>query len=58
MRAATAFALGTFIKSGGKAERNDHANIIDQTVARRLLDIVNSEASPLVRKEVTSISWT
>lgn len=52
MRAATAFSLGTFLKSGGKGERNEHANIIDQTIARRLLDAVISEASPLVRKEV------
>lgn len=54
MRAATAFALGTFIRSGGKTERNEHANSIDHAVALRLVNAVNLEASPLVRKEVHS----
>ena len=52
VRAATAFALGTFIRSGGKGERSEHANSIDHTVALRLVNAVQSEASPLVRKEV------
>ena len=52
MRAATAFALGTFIRSGGKTERNEHANSIDHAVALRLINAINLEASPLVRKEV------
>lgn len=52
VRAATAFALGTFIRSGGKTERNEHANSIDHAVALRLVNAVSLEASPLVRKEV------
>jgi hypothetical protein len=52
VRAATAYALGTFIHSGGKTERNELANKIDHAVALQLVNVVNSEASPLVRKEV------
>lgn len=52
VRAATAYALGTFIHSGGKTERNELANKIDHAVALQLVNGVNSEASPLVRKEV------
>jgi len=52
VRAATAHALGTFIRSGGKLVRNEHANNIDHIVALRLVNAVSSEASPLVRKEV------
>uniref|UniRef100_A0A0P5SHU1 Regulatory-associated protein of mTOR n=1 Tax=Daphnia magna TaxID=35525 RepID=A0A0P5SHU1_9CRUS len=58
VRAATAYALGTFIRSGGKTERNELANKIDQAVALQLLNVVNSEASPLVRKEIVSaLQW-
>ena len=52
VRAATTYALGTFIRSGGKTERNEHANKIDHAVALQLINNLNSEASPLVRKEV------
>lgn len=52
VRAATAFALGTFVRSGGKSERNEHANSIDHAVALRLVNALHNEASPLVRKEV------
>lgn len=52
VRAATAFALGTFVRSGGKGERSEHANSIDHSVTLRLVGAVQAEASPLVRKEV------
>ena len=58
VRAATAFALGTFIRSGGKAERSEHANSIDHSVALKLVNAVQSEASPLVRKEVVGFSFS
>lgn len=57
VRAATAYALGTFIHSGGKTERNELANKIDHAVALQLVNVVNSEASPLVRKEVASFHF-
>lgn len=58
VRAATAHALGTFIRSGGKLVRNEHANNIDHIVALRLVNAVSSEASPLVRKEiVAALQW-
>jgi len=58
VRAATAHALGTFIRSGGKMVRNEHANNIDHIVALRLVNAVSAEASPLVRKEiVAALQW-
>ncbi|EFX77206.1 hypothetical protein DAPPUDRAFT_248021 [Daphnia pulex] len=58
VRAATAYALGTFIHSGGKTERNELANKIDHAVALQLVNVVNSEASPLVRKEIVgALQW-
>jgi len=58
VRAATAHALGTFIRSGGKLVRNEHANNIDHIVALRLVNAVSAEASPLVRKEiVAALQW-
>ena len=55
VRTSTAYALGTFIHSGGKTERNELANKIDHAVALQLVNVENSEASPLVHKEVKKL---
>ncbi|KAK9500893.1 hypothetical protein O3M35_002064 [Rhynocoris fuscipes] len=50
VRAASVFALGTFISS--VTERCEHANNIDHNVAMTLLSTVSKDMSPLVRKEL------
>ncbi|XP_073974210.1 regulatory associated protein of MTOR complex 1 isoform X2 [Rhodnius prolixus] len=50
VRAASVFALGTFISS--VTERSEHANNIDHSVAMTLLSTVSKDMSPLVRKEL------
>ena len=47
VRAAAVFALGTFMDNS--TERNDHINMIDQSIANTLLLVV-SDGSPIVRK--------
>lgn len=48
VRAASVYALGTFISSSTK--RSEHANNIDQTIAMTLITTVTSDMCPLVRK--------
>ncbi|XP_015791630.1 regulatory-associated protein of mTOR isoform X2 [Tetranychus urticae] len=50
VRAATVFALGTFITGAG--ERTDHANTIDHSIGITLINTVSNDGSPLVRKEL------
>ena len=56
VRAASVYALGTFIKSAIK--RSEHANTIDHTVAKVLIKTVIYDMCPLVRKElVVALQW-
>lgn len=56
VRAATVFALGTFINSITK--RNEHANEIDRNIASTLIQKVYYDSSPLVRKELlVTLHW-
>lgn len=48
MRAASVYALGTFINS--VTTRSEHANNIDQIIAMTLINTVSHDMSPLVRK--------
>ncbi|KAG1674177.1 Regulatory-associated protein of mTOR [Nymphon striatum] len=56
VRAAAVFALGTFVSS--VVERTDHANMIDHSVAMKLINTVGQDGSPIVRKElVVALHW-
>lgn len=56
VRAATAYALGTFINSVTK--RSEHANKVDQEIALMLEKSVTQDMCPLVRKEsVVALQW-
>ncbi|XP_023246408.1 regulatory-associated protein of mTOR isoform X2 [Copidosoma floridanum] len=56
VRAASVYALGTFISSATK--RSEHANNIDQAIAMTLMTTVTSDMCPLVRKEmVVALQW-
>lgn len=48
MRAASVYALGTFINS--VTTRSEHANNIDQIIAMTLINTVSHDMCPLVRK--------
>ncbi|KAJ8730454.1 hypothetical protein PYW07_017492 [Mythimna separata] len=50
VRAACAFALGTFVAAGGA--RTEHANALDQQVGVQLAARLQPDASPLVRHEI------
>ncbi|XP_047024257.1 regulatory-associated protein of mTOR [Helicoverpa zea] len=50
LRAAAAFALGTFVAGGGA--RTEHANALDQQVGVALAARLPLDASPLVRQEL------
>ncbi|KAJ8727816.1 hypothetical protein PYW08_016201 [Mythimna loreyi] len=56
VRAACAFALGTFVAAGGA--RTEHANALDQQVGVQLAARLQPDASPLVRHEIlAAIQW-
>ncbi|XP_076312288.1 regulatory associated protein of MTOR complex 1 isoform X2 [Tachypleus tridentatus] len=56
VRAATVFALGTFINSA--TERSDHANSIDHSIGMTLISTLANDGSVLVRKElVVALQW-
>ncbi|CAH0701504.1 unnamed protein product [Spodoptera exigua] len=50
LRAACAFALGSFVAAG--AARSEHANALDQQVGVQLAARLPCDASPLVRHEI------
>ena len=50
VRAASVFALGTFINSC--EERTEHANNLDHSIALNLMNTVSEDGSPLVRQEL------
>lgn len=52
VRAACAFALGTFVAAGGCGGRSEHANALDQQVGVQLAARLQPDASPLVRAEL------
>ncbi|XP_022248946.1 regulatory-associated protein of mTOR-like [Limulus polyphemus] len=56
VRAATVYALGTFINSA--TERSDHANSIDHSIGMTLISTLANDGSVLVRKElVVALQW-
>lgn len=56
VRAATVYALGTFISS--TLDRTTHANDLDRQIAMHMLECVSSDMSPLVRMElVAALQW-
>lgn len=56
LRAAAAFALGSFVAAG--AARTEHANALDQQVGVQLAARLPLDASPLVRHEIlAAIQW-
>lgn len=56
VRAATVYALGTFISS--TLERTTHANDLDRQIAMNMLEFVSNDMSPLVRMElVAALQW-
>lgn len=56
VRAATVYALGTFISSA--IERTSQANDLDRQIAMHMLECVSSDMSPLVRMElVAALQW-
>lgn len=56
VRAATVYALGTFISS--TLERTTHANDLDRQIAMNMLEYVSNDMSPLVRMElVAALQW-
>ncbi|XP_037293726.1 protein raptor homolog isoform X3 [Manduca sexta] len=59
VRAACAFALGTFVAAGGGAgPRTEHANALDQQVAVQLAARLAADASWLVRAEIlAALQW-
>ena len=50
VRAASVFALGTFINSC--EERTEHANSLDHSIALNLMNTVSEDGSPLVKQEL------
>ncbi|XP_045771418.1 regulatory-associated protein of mTOR isoform X1 [Maniola jurtina] len=59
VRAACTFALATFVAAGAQAaQRTDHANALDQLVAKKLAERLHVDASPLVRAEIlAALQW-
>ncbi|KAI8435475.1 LOW QUALITY PROTEIN: hypothetical protein MSG28_003776, partial [Choristoneura fumiferana] len=58
VRAACAFALGTFVAAGGCWPRTEHANALDQQVGAELARALPHDASPLVRAEILhALQW-
>ncbi|XP_063380465.1 regulatory-associated protein of mTOR [Cydia fagiglandana] len=58
VRAACAFALGTFVAAGGCWPRTEHANALDQQVGAELARALPHDASPLVRAETLhALQW-
>lgn len=56
VRAATVYALGTFISS--TLDRTTQANDLDRQIAMHMLECVSSDMSPLVRMElVAALQW-
>lgn len=56
VRAATVYALGTFISS--TLERTSQDNDLDRQIAVHMLELVSSDMSPLVRMElVSALQW-
>lgn len=56
VRAATVYALGTFISS--TLDRSTHANDLDRQIAMHILECVSSDMSPLVRMElIAALQW-
>lgn len=56
VRAATVYALGTFISS--TLERTTQANDLDRQIAMHMLECVSSDMSPMVRMElVAALQW-
>jgi regulator-associated protein of mTOR len=56
VRAATVYALGTFISS--TLERTSQANDLDRSIAVHMIENVSNDMSPLVRMElVASLQW-
>lgn len=56
VRAATIYALGTFISS--TLERTSQANDLDRQIAMTMLDSIANDMSPLVRLEiVVALQW-
>lgn len=56
VRAATVYALGTFISS--TLERTSQDNDLDRQIAVHMLELVSSDMSPLVRMElVCALQW-
>ncbi|XP_049869335.1 regulatory-associated protein of mTOR [Pectinophora gossypiella] len=58
VRAACAFALGTFVAAGGAGPRTDHACALEQQVGVALAARAPRDASPLVRAEIlAALQW-
>lgn len=56
VRAATVYALGTFISS--TLERTSQANDLDRSIAVHMIENVSNDMSPLVRMElVAALQW-
>lgn len=56
VRAATVYALGTFISS--TLDRTTQANDLDRQIAMHMLECVSSDMSPIVRMElVAALQW-
>lgn len=56
VRAATVYALGTFISS--TLDRTSQANDLDRQIAMHMLECVSSDMSPAVRMElVSALQW-
>lgn len=56
VRAATVYALGTFISS--TLDRTSQANDLDRQIAMHMLECVSNDMSPLVRMElVSALQW-
>lgn len=57
VRAAAVYALGTFISSQ-KADRTEHANNLDRSIALTLFSTVGNDMSPIVRMELlAALQW-
>ncbi|KAM3956954.1 LOW QUALITY PROTEIN: regulatory associated protein of MTOR complex 1 [Aphomia sociella] len=58
VRAAGAFALGTFVSAGQAGARSEHANALDQQVAVALAARAQRDAAPLARAELlAALQW-
>lgn len=56
VRAATVYALGTFISSA--IERTSQANDLDRSIAVHMMESVSNDMSPIVRMElVAALQW-